>query len=62
MPRFLTTIALVTLLGVLVHGQVNAQKVDPAGAMTLTVEQATELLKRPNSLRLSVTSTFQLSW
>ena len=54
MPRFLTTIALVTLLSVLVHGQVHAQKIDPAGAKTLTVEQATELLKQPNSLRLSV--------
>ncbi|MSQ97484.1 MAG: hypothetical protein EXR98_23425 [Gemmataceae bacterium] len=54
MPRFLTTIALVTLLSVLVQGQVHAQKVDPTRAKTLTVEQATELLKQPNSLRLSV--------
>ena len=54
MPRFLTTIALVTLLSVLVHGQVNAQKIDPTRAKTLTVEQANELLKQPNSLRLSV--------
>ena len=51
MPRFLTTIAFVTLLSVLVQGEVNAQKVDPTRAKTLTVEQATELLKQPNSLR-----------
>jgi hypothetical protein len=55
MPRFLTTIALVMLLSVLVQGQVHAQKVDPKRAKTLTVEQATELLKQPNSLQLSVT-------
>ena len=55
MPRFLTTIALVTLLSVLVQGQVHAQKVDPTRAKTLTAEQATELLKQPNALRLGVT-------
>ena len=55
MPRFLTAIALVTFLSVLVQGQVDAQNVDPARAKTLTVEQATELLRRPNFLRLSVT-------
>ena len=55
MPRFLTTIALVMLLSVLMQGQVHAQKVDPTRAKTLTVEQATELLTQPNSLRLSVT-------
>ena len=55
MHRFITTIALVTLLSVLVPGQANAENVDPAQAKTLTVEQANELLKRPNSLRLNVT-------
>jgi hypothetical protein len=46
--------SLLALLGALVPGKANAQNVDPAQARKLTVEQANELLKRPNSLRLNV--------
>ncbi|MCE9525692.1 MAG: hypothetical protein K8R36_06520, partial [Planctomycetales bacterium] len=53
--RFIGTLSLVTLFAGNLAGSVNAQKVDPAGAKTLTVEQASELVKRPNTLRLSVT-------
>jgi hypothetical protein len=53
--RFIGTLSLVTLFAGNLAGHVNAQKSDPAGAKTLTVEQASELIKRSNSLRLSVT-------
>jgi len=46
--------SLLAVLGGLVPGKADAQNVDPAQARKLTVEQANELLKRPNSLRLNV--------
>lgn len=55
MSRFITTLSLVTLLGGILPERVNGQNTDPARAKMLTAEQATELLKRPNSLQLSVT-------
>jgi hypothetical protein len=54
MSRFITTISLLAVLSSLVPEKANAQNVDPAQARKLTVEQANELLKRPNSLRLNV--------
>ena len=54
MSRFITTISLLAVLSSLVSEKANAQNVDPAQARKLTVEQANELLKRPNSLRLNV--------
>ena len=53
MLRFLAALALVAVLGGTL-GRVNAQNVDPARAKVLSVEQATELLKKPNSLRVDV--------
>lgn len=55
MPCCNTPLAILTILSFLVQGQVNAQNLDPTRAKTLTVEQATELLKKPNSLRVDVT-------
>jgi len=46
--------SLLAVLSSLVPEKANAQNVDPAQARKLTVEQANELLKRPNSLRLNV--------
>ena len=57
MSRFLATFALVALLGGFPE-RVNAQNVDPTRAKSLTVEQATELLKKPNSLRVEITDLF----
>ena len=54
MSRFLAALALVALLGGSL-GRANAQNVDPARAKVLSVEQATELLKKPNSLQVGVT-------
>ena len=52
--RIFRTLAL-TLLGCgLVAGRCLGQGDDPARAKTLTVEQAQELVKRPNAIRLSV--------
>jgi len=60
MPNFMTTrlisaLSVAALLGGILPVQTSAQNPDPARAKTLTVEQATELLKRPNALRLGVT-------
>ena len=46
--------SLLVVLSALVLRKADAQNVDPAQARKLTVEQANELLKRPNSLRLNV--------
>lgn len=51
MSRFITTLSLLTLLGGLPE-RINAQDIDLTRAKTLMVEQATELLKTPNSLRV----------
>ncbi len=53
MSRFLAALALVAVLGGTLD-RVNAQNVDPARAKVLSVEQATALLKKPNSLRVDV--------
>jgi len=55
MSRFITTLSLMTLLGGILLERVNGQIIDPTQAKMLTAEQAAELLKRPNSLQLSVT-------
>lgn len=55
MTRLITTLTLLTLLGGLSE-QVNAQGGDPTRAKKLTVEEAKDLLKKPNSLRVDVTA------
>ena len=60
MPNFMTTrlisaLSVAALLGGILPVQTSAQNTDPARAKILSVEQATELLKRPNALRLGVT-------